>query len=128
MRLLLLLIIIIPAAEISFLLVSGRIIGTWPTIFLIIFTGVIGSYLAKKQGLSVYRQLQQQLQMGEMPGETILDGICILVGGIFLLAPGFLTDIMGFLLLFPVTRVYFKKFMKKKFHAKIHKNNRKIIY
>jgi UPF0716 protein FxsA len=128
MRLLLLLIIIVPAAEIAFLLVSGQLIGTWPTILLIILTGVIGSYLAKKQGLVAYRLLQQQLQSGQMPGDALLDGICILVGGILLLTPGFLTDIVGFVLLFPITRVYIKKLLMKKFQARLYKNNRKIIY
>lgn len=123
-----LLIIIVPAAEIGFLLVSGQIIGVWPTIFLIISTGILGTYLAKKQGLATFYKLQRQLQTGQLPEETLLDGICILVGGTLLLTPGFITDILGFLLLFPTTRIFFKKLMKKWFQNWIKKGNRKIIY
>jgi UPF0716 protein FxsA len=126
-RYLLLLIIIVPAAEIGFLLVSGQIIGVWPTIALIILTGIIGSYLAKKQGLATFYQLQRQLQTGQLPGDALLDGVCILVGGTFLLTPGFLSDILGFTLLFPTTRIFFKKLIKKWFQNRIRKGNMKII-
>jgi UPF0716 protein FxsA len=128
LRYLFLLIIIVPAAEIGFLLVSGQIIGVWPTVLLIILTGVIGSYLAKKQGLATYYQLQRQLQTGQLPGDALLDGICILVGGTLLLTPGFFSDILGFLLLFPGTRIFFKQMMKKWFQKRIKNGNRKIIY
>ncbi|CAG9608877.1 FxsA family protein [Pseudoneobacillus rhizosphaerae] len=128
MRYLFLFIIIVPAAEIGFLLVSGQIIGVWPTVLIIILTGVIGSYLAKKQGLATYYQLQRQLQTGQLPGDALLDGICILVGGTLLLTPGFFSDILGFLLLFPGTRIFFKQMMKKWFQKRIKNGNRKIIY
>ncbi len=113
MRYLILLLIIVPAAEIAFLLLSGRTIGIFPTILLIIFTGIIGSYLAKKQGLETIRKAQEQLRFGRMPGEEILDGICIIIGGTLLLSPGFITDVFGLLLLLPPTRVYFKKLLTR---------------
>jgi UPF0716 protein FxsA len=127
LRYLFLLIIIVPAAEIGFLLVSGQIIGVWPTVLLIILTGVIGSYLAKKQGLATFYQLQRQLQTGQLPGDALLDGVCILVGGTLLLTPGFLSDILGFLLLFPTTRIFFKKLMNRWIQNRIRKGNMKII-
>jgi UPF0716 protein FxsA len=127
MRLLLLLIIIVPAAEIGVLLASGQIIGFWPTVILIILSGVLGSYLAKKQGLATFYQLQRQLQTGQLPGDALLDGVCILVGGTFLLTPGFLSDLLGLLLLLPVTRVFFKKLIKNWIQTKIRKGNMKII-
>lgn len=127
LRYLFLLIIIVPAAEIGFLLVSGQIIGVWPTVLLIILTGVIGSYLAKKQGLATFYQLQRQLQTGQLPGDALLDGVCILVGGTLLLTPGFLSDILGFLLLFPTTRIFFKKLINRWIHNWIRKGNMKII-
>lgn len=113
MRYLILLLIIVPAAEIAFLLLSGRTIGIFPTILLIILTGILGSYLAKKQGLETIRKAQEQLQFGRMPGEEILDGICIIIGGTLLLSPGFLTDVFGLFLLLPPTRVYSKKLLTK---------------
>lgn len=127
MRYLLLLIIIVPAAEMGILLASGQIIGVWPTILLIILTGVIGSYLAKKQGIATYYQLQRQMQTGQLPGDALLDGVCILVGGTLLLTPGFITDILGFLLLFPVTRISFKKLMTNWIQKRIRNGNMKII-
>lgn len=127
LRYLFLLIIIVPAAEIGFLLVSGQIIGVWPTVLLIILTGVIGSYLAKKQGLATFYQLQRQLQTGQLPGDALLDGVCILVGGTLLLTPGFLSDILGFLLLFPTSRIFFKKLMNRWIQNWIRKGNMKIV-
>lgn len=127
MRYLFLLIIIVPAAEIGFLLVSGQIIGVWPTLLLIILTGVVGSYLAKKQGLTTFYQLQRQLQTGQLPGDALLDGVCILVGGTLLLTPGFLSDILGFLLLFPTSRIFFKKLMNRWIQNWIRKGNVKIV-
>jgi UPF0716 protein FxsA len=127
LRYLFLLIIIVPAAEIGFLLLSGQIIGVWATVSLIILTGIIGSYLAKKQGLATFQQLQRQLQAGQLPGDALLDGVCILVGGTLLLTPGFLSDILGFLLLFPTTRIYFKKVINRWIQNRIRKGNMKII-
>lgn len=127
MRLLLLLIIIVPAAEIGVLLASGQIIGFWPTVILIILTGVLGSYLAKKQGLATFYQLQRQLQTGQLPGDALLDGVCILVGGTFLLTPGFLSDLLGLFLLLPATRVFFKKLIKNWIQTKIRNGNMRII-
>jgi UPF0716 protein FxsA len=128
MRFLFLLIVIIPAVEIALLLVFGQLLGVWTTIFFIVLTGVLGTYFAKKQGLATYHQLQRQLQTGQLPGDALLDGICILVGGTLLLTPGFITDLTGVLLLWPVTRVYFKKQIFKWFQNRTRNNNRKIIY
>ncbi|ETI69964.1 FxsA family protein [Neobacillus vireti] len=127
MRYLFILIIAIPAADIGLLLFSGKAIGVWPTFLLIILTGVIGAYLAKREGLQTIRKAQAQLQNGQIPGEAVLDGICILAGGILLLLPGFITDISGFLMLFPPTRRVFKFLMINSLRKKIQRGNIKII-
>lgn len=127
MRYLFILIIAIPAAEIGLLLFSGKTIGVWPTLLLIILTGVIGAYLAKREGLQTIRKAQEQLQYGQIPGEALLDGICILAGGILLLLPGFITDISGFLMLFPPTRRVFKILLINSLRKKIQRGNIKII-
>lgn len=127
MRYLLLLIIIVPAAEIGVLMLSGNLIGVWPTLGVILFTGVLGAYLAKKQGLETLRKVQEQLRYGQMPGEAILEGICILAGGILLLTPGFITDITGFLLLAPITQSFFKKLIIKGFRRWMDRNTVTII-
>ncbi|KQL20790.1 FxsA family protein [Cytobacillus solani] len=127
MRYLLLLIIIVPAAEIGVLLLSGNVIGVWPTLGVILFTGVLGAYLAKKQGLEAIRKVQEQLRYGQMPGEAILEGICILAGGILLLTPGFITDITGFLLLAPPTQSFFRKLILKGFRRWMDRNTITVI-
>ncbi|SDH33072.1 UPF0716 protein FxsA [Alteribacillus persepolensis] len=125
-RWLLLLIIVVPALEIGVLILSGNTLGIWPTIFLIILTGIIGAWLAKREGLQTVRAAQLQLQNGQVPGGLVLDGICILVGGAVLLTPGFITDAAGFFLLFPYTRNIVKALLEKIF-ASLLKSG-KIIY
>ncbi|WP_019154819.1 FxsA family protein [Robertmurraya massiliosenegalensis] len=127
MRYILLFLLIIPAGEIFVLLLSGKIIGVWATISIIILTGILGAYLAKQQGLETLRRAQLEMQYGRVPGEAIVDGICILVGGVLLLTPGFITDTMGFLLLLPQTRVFFKGRMKKWLKKWIDNGNVTII-
>lgn len=119
--------VLVPAAEIGVLLYSGQTIGVWPTISLIILTGFLGAYLAKQQGLEIIRKTQEQLRRGMMPGDAILDGVSVLVGGTLLLTPGFITDIMGILLLAPPTRKFFKILMLKAFRSWIDKGNIKVI-
>jgi UPF0716 protein FxsA len=127
MRLLLFLIIVIPALEIGILLLSGKTIGVIPTVILIILTGVVGAWLAKKQGIETLSKVQHQMQNGQIPGEAIIDGLCILVGGIFLLSPGFITDIAGIILLFPVSRNIVKPILLKIIRKMIDKNQFTII-
>lgn len=127
MRYLIFLLILIPSADIGILLFSGKAIGVLPTLTLIILTGVLGAYLAKKQGLETIRKAQEQLRHGQLPGDAVLDGICILVGGTLLLTPGFITDILGFLMLVPFTRKLFKWMMLVAFRKRIERKNIKII-
>lgn len=127
MRYLALLIIVIPAIDIGVLLLSGKTIGLFPTIAFIIFTGVVGAYLAKREGLQTIKRVQEQLSYGQIPGDSLLDGICILIGATLLLTPGFITDIFGFLLLFPPSRKPFKFLMINALRKRIEKGNIKII-
>lgn len=127
MRILILLFILIPAAEIGVLLLSGNTIGIWPTVALLIATGILGSYLAKKQGMNTLRKVQEQLQYGRMPGDEILNGVCILLGGVMLLSPGFLTDIFGLILLLPSTRAILKPIILKMLQKWMNKGTFTII-
>ncbi|MGY4112757.1 FxsA family protein [Aeribacillus composti] len=111
MRTLLIFFIVAPACEIGVLLLSGKTIGVLPTVLLIILTGFVGAYLAKKQGIQAVRNLQKEIQYGRIPSNAILDAIAILVGGIMLLTPGFISDIVGLFLLFPITRNWVKPFL-----------------
>jgi UPF0716 protein FxsA len=127
MRYLFLLIILVPAVDIGFLFFSGKMIGIIPTIILIFLTGIIGAYLAKKEGLHTIQKAQQQLRNGQIPGEAVLDGICILIGATLLITPGFMTDILGFLMLLPITRKFFKMLMRNSFKRWIEHGKIKII-
>jgi len=111
--------------EIGLFILSGKTIGVLPTVGLLIVTGILGAYLAKKQGLEALRRVQHDLRSGIPPGIVMLDGVCILLGGLLLLSPGFVTDIMGLLLLLPVTRKAIKPFLLKMIKKWI---NRKHIY
>ncbi|MGG4265616.1 FxsA family protein [Peribacillus simplex] len=104
MKYFLLFIIAMPVIEIIVLLLSGNMIGFWPTLFLIVATGLIGVYLAKRQGMETWKRAQEQIRYGMMPGNEIIDGICIFIGALLLLSPGLISDIMGLLLVFPPTR------------------------
>lgn len=103
--------IVAPACEIGVLLLSGKTIGVLPTVLLIILTGFVGAYLAKKQGIQAVRNLQKEIQYGRIPSNAILDAMAIFVGGIMLLTPGFISDIVGLFLLFPITRNWIKPFL-----------------
>ncbi len=122
-----LLIILIPALEIGLFILSGKMIGTISTVLLIILTGVLGAWLAKKQGLEVLRNAQQQMQYGQIPGAAILDGLCILIGGLMLLMPGFITDIAGLFLLIPFTRNKIKPLLQPVIRKIMDRNRFTII-
>lgn len=104
MKYFLMFIIAMPVVEIIVLLLSGNLIGFWPTLFLILATGLIGAYLAKRQGMETWKKAQEQIRYGMMPGNEIIDGICIFIGAALLLSPGLISDIMGLILVFPPTR------------------------
>lgn len=119
--------IIIPALEIGILLFSGKTLGIVPTILLIIATGVGGAWLAKKQGIEAVQKVQREISRGNIPGDSILDGLCILSGGILLLTPGFITDLTGFILLIPGTRKMVKPLLQKQISKMIERNRFTII-
>lgn len=81
------------------------------TIGSIVATGVGGAALARHQGMRVLRELQERMGRGELPGRALMDGVLIMVGGALLLTPGFLTDLVGFSLLFPMTRVGYRRML-----------------
>ncbi|CAH8772173.1 FxsA family protein [Paenibacillus dendritiformis] len=104
---------LIPALEIyGFLLVSGWI-GGWNTFLLILLTSVIGAIIARYEAAQVWGDAQKQLQARQVPGRAVIDGLCILAGGVLLLTPGFFTDIVGFTLVFPLTRPLYRHYLLK---------------
>jgi UPF0716 protein FxsA len=127
LRYLLLSLLLLPILELGVFLIAGNIIGIPETLFIVIGTGLLGAYLLKRQGLRVIRTIQDQLRFGQVPGDAILDGFCILIGGILLLLPGFLTDIIGAIVLFTPSRKILKKILIKSMQRKIQKKHRVTI-
>lgn len=116
---LLLMFTIVPVLELFVLIEIGGHIGTMNTIALIILTGIIGASFAKSQGAQIIYEIRSALNQGQIPGKELLQGAMILAGGILLLTPGFITDLVGFSLLFPITRLFYTRaalsYIKKKF-------------
>ena len=109
---------IIPLIEIYILIKIGSYFGAITSILLVVFTGILGAYLAKIQGLNTYFRIQQSLQEGRLPSSELIDAVLILFAGILLLTPGFLTDFFGFLLLIQITRNFIKFWLQKIFRKK----------
>ena len=96
--------LLIPIVEIFLLIQVGGMIGAPWTILLVVLTAVIGVKLLKMQGVSTLTRAQKKMQTGQMPAQEMLEGMGLVVAGAFLLTPGFFTDTVGFLLIFPLTR------------------------
>lgn len=109
-----LLFVIMPIAEIAVLINVGEVIGGWNTVLLVILSAMIGAYLVKREGVSTLAQAQLKMQQGQVPAEEIGSGLLLLVAGVLLVTPGFITDVFGLLLTLPYTR---KKIGGVLFHA-----------
>jgi UPF0716 protein FxsA len=103
-QILFLVVLIIPFAEIYLLLLVGSIIGALATIFLVVFTAALGAWLLRQQGFATFRRFQENLAQGMVPAYEMIEGPIILLGGILLLTPGFITDALGFACLIPSLR------------------------
>ncbi len=101
---LLTLFVVVPLVELALLLWLAEQISWQATILLVLITGIVGSIAARRQGLGIWLQVQRQLQAGELPGASIVDGVLVLVAGALLITPGILTDMVGFALLVPLVR------------------------
>ena len=114
----LLFIIGIPLIEIYLMIKVGGMIGAFNTIFLIFFTAITGVYFAKIEGLNTIRSGFHQLVKNKMPIYEIISGAALAFAALLLIVPGFLTDIIGFLLIIPITRKFFIKIISSKFNKK----------
>ena len=115
MNSLLLAIILIPAIEIYLFIKIGASIGAFNTVLLIFLTAFIGIYYARAEGLNTLNQGLRKMVKNEMPAYEMISGALIAIGAIFLIIPGFATDFVGFLIIFPPSRrLIFKKFSKRK--------------
>lgn len=101
---LLLLLIIMPIVEIAILLRVGEAAGWVSTLLFVIATALLGSAMLRQQGLATLNKARQRMDSGEMPAQQLLEGIFIMIGGVLLLTPGFVTDAFGFLCVIPISR------------------------
>lgn len=113
MPLMIILFTLIPALELYLLFEIGGQIGGFNTIMIIILTGVLGATLAKSQGLSILMKIQNEMNTGALPGNQIIQGLMVFAGGLLLLTPGFMTDVVGFSLVLPGPRHLLLVWVKK---------------
>ncbi len=113
MRNLFLLFAIMPIIEIALLVQVGDIIGGWNTIALVIISAFVGAYFVRREGVSTLTTAQQKMQSNQIPGQEMLEGLMLVVAGVLLVTPGFITDTFGLLLVLPPTRKLLAKKLKK---------------
>lgn len=116
---LLALFVAVPLVELYFLLLVGRVIGAPWTVLIVVLTGILGGFLARREGLAVLRRVGEKLDAGELPGGELLDGAIILVSGALLITPGMVTDLLGVLGLLPITREWLKQITTRRFRRMV---------
>jgi len=100
--------IAVPVTEIALFALVGSAIGIWPTIALVVVTAFVGSWLVSQQGRATWIKLRTEIAQGEVPTVPLVHGAMILVAGALLLTPGFMTDVVGILLLIPSVREFLR--------------------
>ena len=112
---LILLFTLIPLIDFGILLNIGDYIGFRYTITIVIITGFVGAYFAKREGRDIIHKIKFDISQGRMPTDELIGGLCVIIGGAFLLSPGLITDGLGLLLVLPITRTFFVHIIKRKF-------------
>ena len=110
---------LLPILEISVLITVGEQIGGWNTVAIVITTAFIGAYLVRQQGLSTLLTAQQKMQSGVIPGQEMAEGLLLVISGVLLVTPGFITDIFGLLLCLPLSRPLIAKALLKQLALKV---------
>ena len=122
-----LLFVVVPIVELMLLIELSKYIGFLPTVGLVVLTGVSGAWLARAEGMRVLFQFQTELASGRLPGQALLDGIAVLIGGAFLLTPGVVTDIVGFSLLLPLTRRWIQRRVRASLERQIETGQVRVV-
>lgn len=111
---------VIPFVEVTLLLQLSKYLGIGSTIFMVLFSGLLGAYFVRREGFTIWFRLQKELQEGRVPSDQIFNGLLLLIAGIVLVTPGLLTDALGYILIIPYTREIVKKIIvervKKKYN------------
>ena len=109
---------LIPLVEIYLLIKLGQAFGAMTSILLVIITGMLGAYLARMEGLRTLFRIQETLREKKIPGNELLEALLIVLAGLVLITPGFLTDAVGFMLLIPATRVRVRDWLRNRFQTR----------
>lgn len=120
---LVLLFVLTPLVELAILVYLGTIIGALHTILIVVATGVLGAVLARHQGLTVLSRIRSNIERGILPSNELFHGALILVGGLLLLTPGIITDILGFMVLVPQTRRIIGRWLLSVIRRRIQKGD-----
>jgi UPF0716 protein FxsA len=107
--------LVVPLVELYVIIQVGHAIGALNTVGILLLDSLFGGWLMKREGLAVIRRLQAKLQEGQIPGRDVVDAFLILFGGALMLAPGFLTDIVGIALLLPPVRAVVRRVLARRF-------------
>ena len=116
---LLLIFIVVPLAELYVIFKVGEAIGYPLTILILAVDSIVGSLLLKSQGRAVWRRFSETMAAGRMPHREVLDGVMVIFGGAFLITPGFLTDVLGVLLLIPPTRALLRRLVVRALGSRV---------
>jgi UPF0716 protein FxsA len=103
--------VVMPILEIVVLIQVGQVIGPWWTILLLVLDSILGAWLMKREGRRAWLALREQVETGRLPTRELADGVLVVLGGAFMLSPGFVTDALGILLILPVTRPVFRRLL-----------------
>jgi UPF0716 protein FxsA len=118
----------LPLLELYILIKIGSHLGAFPTIALIIFSGLLGFLLARFEGLRTLHQIRQNLSQGIVPAEEMLDSVLIFAGGVLFVIPGVITDVAALVLLIPFTRTIFKRWLRRRFDRMVERGNVRLQY
>ena len=114
--------VVTPLVELAILIYLGTLIGALNTILIVVITGLLGAFLAKRQGLATLSRIRNSVEQGVLPSGDLFQAVLILIGGLLLLTPGLITDLVGFALLIPLTRNvvtrWFRNFIQRKIERK----------
>jgi UPF0716 protein FxsA len=108
------LLLLVPALEIAVFVKIGQVIGAWKVVGLVFLSAILGAALLRYQSIGVIRRLDRDLKQGRTPDASLFDGFLIVVGGVLLIIPGFVTDIIGLLLMIPFVRRLVRNFIKSR--------------
>jgi UPF0716 protein FxsA len=110
---------VVPIVELAVIIKIGAAIGVLNTIGLLILSSIVGAWLMKREGLGVVRRMQIAVAQGRVPGRELVDAFLILFGGALMVAPGFLTDVLGMLLLLPPVRSVVRAVLRRRFFVRV---------